>query len=48
MQAQNAESTGQGEAGGKILREGELRSTGADEQAAAEGIKNIRGRDGRT
>lgn len=44
---QNAESTGQSKAGGKILEEEELRSAGGDGQVVAKEMKNNRGRDGR-
>lgn len=47
MQEQNAESTGEGEAGGKIRK----RSSGVqgnNSQMATEGMKDNRGREGRT
>lgn len=48
MQGQNVESTGEGEAGGKICKEEALRITEGNGQMGAEGMKTDRGREGRT
>ena len=51
LQVLNVESTGEDEAGGKMLREKEFGNAGGNGHMVAEGLKNIfsnRGRDGRT